>query len=136
MENTLPFEQGILYKPIKVEGYTTYDIDQYFLGKVISQRTIMDRESFDYINQYDYPSSSIENVDWEYYFLPIGFIESTQKVVGEVMMVESKTILMLVPAGNNFGISFKQEKIKEYIKRTFRVEIDVNEFIKKFEKVL
>jgi hypothetical protein len=67
---------------------------------------------------------------------PIAFKKSEQKVIGEIIVNENKKTSMLVPSANGYGINFNQSEVQEKSSKVYRVEIEVNEFIKNFEKVL
>ncbi len=124
----VPFEFGALYKPcenvqincdIDWNQKPTFHFSNYINGNIITN-----------------PHVIVNYVDWSYGFEPIAFIESKGMVVGNVFANEAKNTPILIPEANGYGINFQTNNIVEQKKRSFRVEIEVNEFIKNFEKIL
>lgn len=131
MENNLPFEYGFLYKP--VEGLVIERLSNSFYD--YTQQISLSRSG-----GYDYnvsvPFSNHESIDWRHGFKPVGFIESTQRVIGDVYVIECTNREVLSPSMNNWNMSFNKETHTTRVKKPIRVEIDVNDFIKNFEKIL
>lgn len=134
MDPIFPFEYGAVYQPIEKERWN-YGTE--WLRKFSDlQKSSMGHNNYSNSYAYDYPNSHVDSVEWQYYLKPIAFLEKDQKVIAEIMAMETKKFSMLVPAAQNYGINFSQTQISENLKRMFRVEIEANEFIKNFEKVL
>lgn len=131
--DTLPFQYGAMYKPT-VEYMSKYSVN--FITQYDQKTYISNTNSSGTTHMYMYPTSGINSINWNYYFLPNGFIEKSQKVIGTVFFEESKQFSMLIPSTSGYGISFNQDRITEKATKPFRVELDVHEFIKNFEKVL
>lgn len=128
MEGVLPFEYGFMYKPIESL-------------KADELANITDGIQIDFSGNPSYFSNSgmmggyvsTQGIDASKYFHPIAYVSSKQKVIAEVMVrEEEKTNGHFMMSGMSFQTT---DLTKRYIKIN-RAEIDVNVFIKNFEKVL
>lgn len=127
------YEYGCLYKPISGSPYE-YGNSATLL-KDQSQKTVLTKSNYN--SGTASPSTFVSNIDWKYGFKPISFIENKNIVIGEVFALETKTISLMTPnSSSSYGISFGQDTINESRTRMFRVEIEVNDFIRNFEKIL
>ena len=130
MENTLPFEYGFLYKPISGVNLSSEEVNK-ILNSVQIDSTTQSYYSGSGYGMNGYVSS--QGIDHEKYFHPIGFIESQQFVIVEVMITEQE-----VTSGHlqMSGMNFQNTNLTKTYKRVSRAHIDVNIFIKYWEKVL
>lgn len=128
MDRAFPFEYGFLYKLIGTPSWND--------GEDISKSIQLD-SNYTYFNNSGVSAmtghSTVNGIDHEKYFHPIGFVESKQKVVVEVMVRETEST-----SGHLYmsGMSFNTSTIQKEYKKISRAHIDVNIFIRNFEKVL
>jgi len=130
MEGIIPFEQGVLYQLINNELKNKYS--NYFINNINYEL----RRKFSSNSACSIPFSGFDFVEFGFGFKPIAFKEKEQKVVGEIFLNERTVSSQLTTNNNYSGINFETIDITENISRPFRVEIDVNDFIKDFEKIL
>ena len=129
----LPFEYGFLYKKV-----APVKDDELFNNalKNLPINLLPEYSSF-----YESVYGSNGTINGSIYnqalgnslYNPIAYIKTTQKIVMEVTRLENDTL-------NGFlvmsGMSFSQVNIAKNVAKVCRVEVDVNDFIKYFEKVL
>lgn len=131
MENALPFEYGYMYKI--VQNPTPEDknaIEQLYW----QQDNLASFYDYNY-DSYNNPGGSFDSqvLDPSGNFLPIGFLEKDQKVVLEVIVSETERVKNLLVLNNN---QFSKMEVSKRNKRLRRLEMDVNLFIRNFEKIL
>lgn len=130
MTETLPFEYGFLYRTVSNPNFTPEELSK------IADGVQMDIDGQTYFQSNGYGMNGYifnYGIDHDRYFHPIGFIESKQIVVVEVMVKEREvTQGHLQMSGMSFSTS---DIVKEY-KKICRAHIDVNTFIMYWEKVL
>ena len=131
MENTLPFEYGYLYKPIVITDET--DINEKDKNDLHDLKWTSNTTTCSYSN-WGRPKLTVINTDIGEYFNPIGYNPKTQKVVLEIFKGEQEVFENLVSFTNNQFDS--GNIIEKNYKKVDRIEVDVNLFIKYFEKVL
>lgn len=126
MENTLPFEYGFLYKtienPNQAELSTGIRVEN-------SYNSWWNNSGNSAISGMLYSGG----IDHSKYFHPIGYIASKQIVIVEVMVTETEKINGLLTMNS---MSFSTTGIEKSFTKIARANIDVNIFIKNFEKVL
>ena len=136
MESTLPFEYGVMYRVIP----SPTSEDRSEIERTYYQEDIL-KPSYSIQNpSYSYSGTSPLN-SWvdtqmivaEGMFLPIAFKESTQKVIVEIIVSENEKTAGILQLDNN---QFKYSEITRHSRRVRRIELDVNLFIRNFEKVL
>ena len=132
MEGVIPFEQGRLYQVINDELLLNKYRNFFINNLSYEQQKKFSSDS--YSNPVPYPY--YDNVEFNYGFKPIAFKEKEQKVVGEIFLQENVSKPQMSVNNSYSGISFETINMTEKVSRPFRVEIDVNDFIKDFEKVL
>ena len=129
----LPFEYGFLYKkvaPVKDDVLFNNALHNLSVNLLPESSS-----SYEYVcNSNGTITGSIYNHELNNsLYNPIAYIKTTQKIVMEVTRLENDTL-------NGFlvmsGMSFSQVNIAKNVAKICRVEVDVNDFIKYFEKVL
>ena len=135
MEKSLPFEYGYLYKVIDNPTQEDKDVIQntYYQEDIFRPWYSVENQAY---SSYGSPLSvSVygERIDENGKFLPIAFKENSQKVVLEMVIEEEEIHSGIMQLENN---QFKTATIKKHNKRVRRIELDVNVFIRNFEKVL
>ncbi len=137
MESTLPFEYGFMYKPIVLNPVTLEGSREIADGVIVDEATPYFAYSGSGVSGY----TDTFQVDPSKFFHPIAFIESTQKVICDVVITQAKKTkgYLTINSGNSYGsngFNFSTDELYEYSTKMGRVKIDVNIFIKYFEKVL
>lgn len=134
--STLPFEYGVMYRVIPSPTQEDRsEIERTYYGNDIFQPSYsITNPSYSYT-----PGASLNSwVDGqmiipEGMFHPIAFKESTQKVLVEIVVSEREKTAGILQLDNN---QFKSAEITRHGRRIRRIELDVNLFIRNFEKVL
>ena len=124
MDSTLPFEYGYLYKIITNPNHSD-----------ISNNLYLDVGQNYYQSGYgNITTSSYSNgIADENFYHPIGFIESKSLVVVEVMVKKKESTNGLLQMQ---GMSFSTTSLEKEYREICRATIEVNTFIRNFEKVL
>lgn len=123
MDTVIPFEYGFLYKMIENPNWSD-----------INNSLKVDSGISNYMNSPVFSWYSTEpNIQQHKYFEPIGYLSNTQKVIFNVVVEEKETTNGHLTMS---GMSFQTTSIEKTYRKINRAEIDVNIFIKNFEKVL
>jgi len=131
MDTVLPFEYGYLYSPIETKDTEISSDDRRELDNIMYQEGVLSNNSY---SDYNAPrlTSTIERLENQ--FVPVGYNPKTQKVILESTLRETDRFENMVSFNNNQINNFNSFSKSAY--RIYRVEVDVNIFIKYFEKVL
>jgi len=134
--STLPFEYGKMYRVIP--SPTSEDRSEiersYYQEDIFKTSYSIQNPSYSY-NDTSPLSSWVgdQMIIPEGMFLPIAFKESTQKVIVEIIVSEDEKTAGILQLENN---QFKSSEITRHARRVRRIELDVNLWIRNFEKVL
>lgn len=131
MQGTLPFEYGTMYRPIIGKSFKS----EWILP---NQGTHNSQDNYNYnsYNNGQFLCSFTPVIDSSFDFFPMAFSEKTQMVIGEVIVEEQRKFSVTIPQSSNSGISFMTTNTTERSKSVTRIQIEVNDFIRDFEKVL
>jgi len=129
----LPFEYGFLYKKV-----APVKDDELFNNALHNLPINLLPESSSF---YESVYSSNGTINGSIYiqapgnslYHPIAYIKTTQKIVMEVTRLEKDVLNGFLTMS---GMSFSQTSVAKNVAKICRVEVDVNDFIKYFEKVL
>ena len=73
-------------------------------------------------------------------FLPIAFIDNTQKIILQALIATRMQIPVMVPSQNNYnysnGLQINMDRVNFDYDSVVYYEIDVNEFIKNFDLLI
>lgn len=132
MEGTLPFEYGYLYKVIELkEDLEISPSDKSQLLSINTQEGVITGTQY---NEYYKPRVDAYIDKYCDHFNPIGYDPRTQKVILESKLIENQSFKNMVGFSNNQISSDNIFQTRTH--RVYRIEVDVNIFIKYFEKVL